>query len=73
MKKIKIFMLSIITVALVVSACKDEFLEVAPTSLLTEAELLTEPGLEGSLISADSILLGRGVFYSGVSNWFWGS
>jgi starch-binding outer membrane protein, SusD/RagB family len=73
MKKIKILMLSILAVVLLVTACKDSFLDVAPTGSLGEAELSSKAGLEGSLIAAYSMLLGRGGFYSDVSNWFWGS
>lgn len=54
-------------------SCSDEFLEVAPTGSLSETELSTLPGLEGSLIATYSFLLGRGGFYSGAENWFWGS
>lgn len=72
MKKIKIIALSLITLALLVTACKDSFLDVDPAGSLTEAELTSEAGLEGSLISSYSMLLGRGGFYSDVTNWFWG-
>lgn len=58
---------------LLITACKDEFLDVSPTGSLGEAELSSKAGLEGSLIATYSMLLGRGGFYSDVSNWFWGS
>jgi hypothetical protein len=55
------------------TACQDEFLDVAPTASLSESELSSQAGLEGTLIGAYSMLLGRGGFYSDASNWFWGS
>jgi len=73
MKKLNIFILTLLLGVFLVTACKDEFLEVAPTGSLGETELSSKAGLEGSLIAAYSVLLGRGGFYSDVSNWFWGS
>ncbi len=80
MKKIKLFTLSLLVILISVTACKDEFLDVSPQGSLGTTELSTLAGLEGSLISAYSILLGRaGVanipnsFYADASNWFWGS
>lgn len=64
------------TLAIVVLStvsCKDEFLEIAPTGSLGETELSTLAGLEGSLISSYSQLLGRGGFYTDATNWVWGS
>lgn len=55
------------------TACKDEFLEVAPTNSLSSNELSTAAGLDGSVIGTYSVLLGRGGFYTDASNWFWGS
>ena len=57
---------------IVLTACKDEFLEVAPTNSLSSTELSSQAGLDGSVVAAYSILLGRGGFYSDASNWFWG-
>ena len=54
-------------------SCSDEFLEVAPAGSLSQTELTTLAGLEGTLIGAYSQLLGRGGFYSASDNWFWGS
>ncbi|MCU0346734.1 MAG: RagB/SusD family nutrient uptake outer membrane protein [Saprospiraceae bacterium] len=73
MKKLNIFILTLLLGVFLVTACKDEFLEVAPTGSLGETELSSKAGLEGSLIATYSVLLGRGGFYSDVSNWFWGS
>ncbi|MEO1257614.1 MAG: RagB/SusD family nutrient uptake outer membrane protein [Bacteroidota bacterium] len=86
MQKVKIFIASLLAMLVLITACKDDFLEVAPTGSLSSVELSTLPGLEGSLIAAYSILLGRGGgqdgngnnifadgFYADASNWFWGS
>ncbi len=54
-------------------SCTDEFLEVAPTGSLSQAELTTLAGLEGTLIGAYAQLLGRSGFYSDGGNWFWGT
>lgn len=73
MKSIKIFILSLLIIFISVTACQDDFLDVRPTSSLSSVELSTEAGLDGALISAYSMLLGRAGFYSDASNWFWGS
>ncbi len=76
MKKImnmKIVSLSLILVILATVACKEDFLDVTPTGSLTAQELTSGPGLDGALIGAYSMLLGRSGFYSDASNWFWGS
>jgi len=73
MKKIKFIVLPLLMVVFSVTSCSDEFLEVAPTGSLSSAELSSKAGLEGSLIAAYSMLLGRSGFYSDASNWFWGS
>jgi len=55
-------------------SCKDSFLEVTPTGSITDAQLTSKAGLEGTLIGAYSMLSGRGQdFYAGTTNWFWGS
>ena len=54
-------------------SCSDEFLEVAPAGSLSQTELATLSGLEGTLLGAYSMLLGRGGFYSAADNWVWGS
>ncbi|MEL6987824.1 MAG: RagB/SusD family nutrient uptake outer membrane protein, partial [Bacteroidota bacterium] len=46
---------------------------VAPTGSLSSNELTSLAGVDGTLIGAYSILLGRGGFYSDATNWFWGS
>jgi len=51
-------------------SCTDEFLEVAPAGSLSQAELATLAGLEGSLIATYRGLLGAG-FYGSADNWFW--
>ncbi|HFA48122.1 MAG TPA: RagB/SusD family nutrient uptake outer membrane protein [Bacteroidetes bacterium] len=73
MKKIKIFTLTLLALIISVTACKDSFLEVAPTGSLSSNELSTKAGLEGALIASYSMLLGRSGFYSDASNWVWGS
>jgi hypothetical protein len=55
-------------------SCKDSFLEVSPTTVITDAQLTTKAGLEGQLVGVYSMLSGRGIdFYAGATNWFWGS
>ena len=73
MKKLKYIILPFVIVCLTIVSCSEEFLEVAPTGSLGEAELSSQAGLEGSLIAAYSTLLGRRGFYSDMSNWVWGS
>jgi hypothetical protein len=72
-KNIKFLTLIGVMVLMFSPSCSDEFLEVAPTGSLGSAELSSQAGLEGSLISAYAMLLGRNGFYSDASNWFWGS
>ncbi|UZR93844.1 RagB/SusD family nutrient uptake outer membrane protein [Chondrinema litorale] len=74
MKLTKIISLTLLIVGFSTVACKDEFLEVLPTGSLSDSQLVTEAGIEGSLIATYSILLGRdGQFYNSSDNWFWGS
>lgn len=54
-------------------SCDESFLEVKPTGSITDVQLTSKAGLEGTLIGAYSMLTGRGGFYSGSTNWFWGS
>jgi hypothetical protein len=54
-------------------SCKDEFLDVTPTASITESQLTSKAGLEGTLIGAYSMLHGRSGFYDGSTNWLWGS
>lgn len=63
-----------LAVSLLIGACKDSFLEVTPTSSLTEEVLSSRKGLDGLLIGCYSVLTGRDVlFYSGFGNWVHGS
>ena len=64
------------TAALLVLAvsCKDSFLDVNPTAAILPSQLNSKAGIEGQLIGVYSMLSGRGTdFYSGATNWFWGS
>ena len=72
MKKIKISILSIVLLC-GAYACKDTFLEVPPTGVLSKAQLTSQAGLEGTLIAAYAQLSGLGSYASGPSNWVWGS
>jgi tetratricopeptide (TPR) repeat protein len=59
---------------LIVFGCKDSFLEVPPTGQLTNAQLSSKAGLEGSLVGVYSMLNGRGFDrLASSSNWVWGS
>jgi len=74
MKITKYLITTLLAVIVFVTACNDdEFLDVQPTGSLSEAQLQSRAGLEGSLIAAYATLLGRRGFYSDASNWFWGS
>lgn len=72
MKKIKII-ISSIALIFVAFACKDSFLNVAPTGSLAKAQLISKAGLQGSLISAYAQLSALGQTHSGPSNWLIGS
>jgi hypothetical protein len=54
-------------------SCKKDFLDVAPTGVLTESLLSSKKGLDGLLIGVYSILSGRGEWYGGADNWVNGS
>lgn len=73
MKKINKIILTVLLVIGFAVSCKEDFLEVLPTGSITESQLTSKNGLEGTLIGAYSMLSGRGGFYSGSTNWFWGS
>lgn len=73
MKKMKYIFITLLAVGIIFSACSDDFLDVAPTGSLSDTELSSQAGIEGSLIASYSILLGRGGFYTDATNWFWGS
>lgn len=72
MKKITVSIASILFL-LIGYACKESFLEVAPTGSLSKAQLTSKAGLEGSLISAYAQLSALGQTHSGPSNWLIGS
>lgn len=77
MKNTKIKFLIAVNVALALnlflSACKKDFLEVAPTGQLTEAVLSSKKGIEGVLIGSYGMISGRFNFFGGASNWANGS
>ncbi len=66
--------LTVLACALVMVSCKDEFLEVAPTGSLSNAQLATKAGIEGVLVGAYSAL--NGVFgnrFEGPNHWITGT
>ncbi|HEX8039561.1 MAG TPA: RagB/SusD family nutrient uptake outer membrane protein [Chryseosolibacter sp.] len=73
MKKINKIIFTVVLVIGFAVSCNEDFLVVKPTGSITEAQLTSKNGLEGALIGAYSMLSGRGGFYSGSTNWFWGS
>ena len=73
MKTKRIISYCLVGLLTVTIACQDSFLDVAPTGSLSQNELSSQQGLEGSLVATYSYLLGRSGFYSDASNWFWGS
>ena len=73
MKNFKKIITTFLVLLTVVISCKEDFLEVRPTASITDTQLTSKNGLEGTLIAAYSMLSGRGGFYSGSTNWFWGS
>ena len=54
-------------------SCGEDFLDVSPTGSLNEQVLGTKTGVEGLLIGAYSMMLARGDWYGGISNWVSGS
>ena len=58
---------------LLLSACKESFLDVEPTGALTDQVLSSRKGLDGLLVGAYSVLTGRGDWYGGFGNWVHGS
>jgi len=73
MKNINKIILTVLLVIGFAVSCKEDFLEVNPTGSITEQQLTSKNGLEGSLVGAYAMLSGRGGFYSGSTNWFWGA
>lgn len=62
-----------LSLAAIVFACKDSFLDVPPTGQISSAQLTSKKGLEGSLISVYSHLNGRDWRMASATNWVWGS
>jgi len=61
-------------VASITFSCKDSFLEVAPTGSLGVAQLSSAAGVEGTLLGAYSMMLGKGFTQlAGPNNWVFGS
>ncbi|MDF2157458.1 RagB/SusD family nutrient uptake outer membrane protein [Algoriphagus sp. CAU 1675] len=71
--KLKIGALLSSAVMMVAVSCSDDFLDIAPTGLLAEAQLSSLAGIEASLIAAYSQVNGRGNRLGSPSNWVWGS
>jgi len=71
--KLKIGTLLTSAVMMVAVSCSDDFLNVAPTGLLGEAQLSTLAGIDASLIAAYSQVNGRANRLASPSNWVWGS
>lgn len=71
--KLKIGALVTSTVMMLAVSCSDDFLEVPPTGLLGEAQLVSLAGIDASLIAAYSQVNGRGNRLASPSNWVWGS
>ncbi len=69
------FLSLFVAVLLIISACKDDFLNVPAPGALSETLLANKDGVEGMLISAYGMLLGRtlGDRFGGPSNWVSGS
>lgn len=72
MRFTKFLSITSLIILLTFTSC-DEFLTRPAVGSLDEVQLRSQAGLEGSLVGAYSMLLGRFGFYSGASNWFWGS
>ncbi|GAB3571108.1 RagB/SusD family nutrient uptake outer membrane protein [Spirosoma luteolum] len=74
MKTLNKFLFTSASVAMTLAAfsCQDKFLEVPVTGQLSGLQLSSKAGIEGSLISAYSILNGRGDRLASSSNWVWG-
>lgn len=70
----KKILLTLVCCAVFMVSCKDEFLEVAPTGSLANAQLTTKAGVEGALVGAYSAL--NGVFgnrFEGPNHWITGT
>jgi len=71
--KLKIGSLFASGMMMVAVSCSDEFLDVAPTGQLAEAQLSSVAGIDASLIAVYSQVNGRGNRLGSPSNWVWGS
>jgi hypothetical protein len=71
--KLKIGALLSSGLMMVAVSCSDEFLDVAPTGQLAEAQLSSLAGIDASLIAVYSQVNGRGNRLGSPSNWVWGS
>ncbi len=70
-KKLSVFMMALLVVSV---SCSDEFLEVAPTGSLADAQVSTKDGIEGLLIGTYAAV--NGVFgnrFEGPNHWVTGS
>lgn len=67
-------MIATVAVVSLAFSCKDSFLEVLPTGSLGEAQLTSKSGVEGSLLGAYSMMLGKNFSrLAGPNNWVFGS
>jgi hypothetical protein len=67
-------LIATMAVASITFSCKDSFLEVLPTGSLGEAQLTSKAGVEGSLLGAYSMVLGKNYSrLAGPNNWVLGS
>lgn len=77
MKKNKVFLklsLGSLLLAGLMGACKEEFLDLGPVGVYSEAALTNKKGIEGMLIAAYAALDGRPETQTtGSTNWVWGS
>jgi len=71
--KYKVGALLASAVLMVAVSCSEEFLDIPPTGLLSEAQLTSLAGIDASLIAAYSQVNGRGNRLGSPSNWVWGS
>jgi hypothetical protein len=72
-KNLKWAILGTVTTMGLVFACSDDFLTIAPTASLAQAQLSSKKGLEGALVAVYAQLNGRANRMASPSNWVWGS
>jgi hypothetical protein len=66
--------IAVVLAMLVTYSCKEDFLEILPTGQLTDSQLSSKKGLEGSLVAAYSLVSGKGYSrLSACNNWVFGS